>query len=1000
MLGLAEEHPTEDRRYHLVAPPGSGKTIIGLELVGRFDRPAVIFAPTTTIQGQWLDKLAMFTPDAASVGSRDPQELGYVTALTYQVISTPDAATDALRDIAVGAWAQELATDLIAASDSATAHERISRMAAANPTAYRNELGARVKRVRRELLAADGNTAYEYLHPNARALIDRIVAAGVGTVVLDECHHLLDYWAIVLRALIARLDRPYVVGLTATLPSLEDAGEYENYTALLGDVDFEIPTPAVIKEGDLAPFRDLAWWVMPNEREQAYLRDIRRHFENAIEATTRSPGFELWLAETLGTRRGELPNPTESAGPGADKLEAAHAVVTEPWVDWAMNHEELARASVAIARFLGMSLPSEPWALFAEADPQPPTFDDWLTVLERYGLDRLKLSDDQADHARLTALRRAIAPFGLTLTERGLRQGRSVIDLVLTFSESKCRAAVDILELEHAAMGDRLRAVIVTDFERLASGAERTGGALDRESGSAFRAFRTVALDPRTAALNPVLVTGTTVRTTEAYAAELCDRLAASATENGLEVTPTVRHLDGIAEITADQPAWRPGVYVGLVSTVFESGGTRVLVGTRGLLGEGWDAPSANTLIDLTSVTTATGVQQLRGRILRLDPAWPTKTAHAYDVVCLDQTLERGGIEFDRLVRRHDRTWGIVPPSGAHPGQVVRGLDHLDPPLVRELMRRAQEEAVIEVATAGLREPRAPWQRLDLSAANDRTTTAVRQRDRVRELWRIGEPYDNAIDWFSRLRLHVVNVRTVATIRNTLRALLVRVAAIIGGALGFGVLWGQGTGSIAFFAIAVAIGLVIGAVAGRSAIARLVRSLLLDQPPDAIVGDAARAVLGALRRTNQVSGRLTNEAIAVETLEDGTMIVVIRDRAAEVDSEILARALDELFGPIGSPRYLIRRDDGRMPSIALQIVWLPLRTFLRRSSGERPVFYPVPNALGVNRERANVFADEWRRWVGGGALVLARSPEGRSVLASARANRPRQADSMLTERWR
>ena len=119
---------------------------------------------------------------------------------------------------------------MVTASDTTGAHERIRRMAEANPDAYRDELGKRVKRVRRELLAADGATAYEYLHPNARALIDRIAAAGVGTVVLDECHHLLDYWAIVLRALIARLDRPYVIGLTATLPSLEDADEYENYT--------------------------------------------------------------------------------------------------------------------------------------------------------------------------------------------------------------------------------------------------------------------------------------------------------------------------------------------------------------------------------------------------------------------------------------------------------------------------------------------------------------------------------------------------------------------------------------------------------------------------------------------------------------------------------------------------------------------------------------------------------------------------------------------------
>jgi hypothetical protein len=132
MLGLAADHPAADRRYHLVAPPGSGKTIIGLELVGRFARPAVVFAPTTTIQGQWLDKLAMFTADPASVGSRDPAALGQVTALTYQVISTPDAATDALRDLAVKAWGEESAAGLVTASDSEEALERIHRMAEAN----------------------------------------------------------------------------------------------------------------------------------------------------------------------------------------------------------------------------------------------------------------------------------------------------------------------------------------------------------------------------------------------------------------------------------------------------------------------------------------------------------------------------------------------------------------------------------------------------------------------------------------------------------------------------------------------------------------------------------------------------------------------------------------------------------------------------------------------------------------------------------------------------
>jgi superfamily II DNA or RNA helicase len=80
-----------DRRWHLVAPPGSGKTIVGLELIRRFRRPAVVFAPTTTIQEQWRDKLAMFTASGTvdgSLVSTDPRHLAPVNVFTYQLIST------------------------------------------------------------------------------------------------------------------------------------------------------------------------------------------------------------------------------------------------------------------------------------------------------------------------------------------------------------------------------------------------------------------------------------------------------------------------------------------------------------------------------------------------------------------------------------------------------------------------------------------------------------------------------------------------------------------------------------------------------------------------------------------------------------------------------------------------------------------------------------------------------------------------------------------------
>ena len=40
-----------------MAPPGSGKTIVGLEMITRLDAPTLILVPNITLQFQWKDKL-------------------------------------------------------------------------------------------------------------------------------------------------------------------------------------------------------------------------------------------------------------------------------------------------------------------------------------------------------------------------------------------------------------------------------------------------------------------------------------------------------------------------------------------------------------------------------------------------------------------------------------------------------------------------------------------------------------------------------------------------------------------------------------------------------------------------------------------------------------------------------------------------------------------------------------------------------------------------------
>src|SRR5207245_6635675 len=52
-----------DRRVHIVAAPGSGKTILGLEIFRRLGRQAVAFSSTTKIRDKWILLLIDFLPD-------------------------------------------------------------------------------------------------------------------------------------------------------------------------------------------------------------------------------------------------------------------------------------------------------------------------------------------------------------------------------------------------------------------------------------------------------------------------------------------------------------------------------------------------------------------------------------------------------------------------------------------------------------------------------------------------------------------------------------------------------------------------------------------------------------------------------------------------------------------------------------------------------------------------------------------------------------------------
>jgi superfamily II DNA or RNA helicase len=981
-----------DRRHHLVAPPGSGKTIVGLELIRRFGRPAVVFAPTSTIQEQWRDKVGMFLDTGVaprSLVDTNPVKLAPINVFTYQLISTTGEADDRLKELATDMWIDELLRDDQVPNEAA-ATERLAALRQNNPDSYRREIARRCVRIRRGSLREGEIATASVLHPNARELIERLVSFGVGTVVLDECHHLLDYWAIVLRELIGRIDSPEVVGLTATLPSPEDGNEFENYTSLLGDVDFEVPTPAVVKEGDLAPYRDLVFFVPPTQREKDYLEGIQSAFERSLAGITSGPRFTEWVTALLKTTTQE----TNAISPA------------------------LYLAGLRFLNEAGVELPSGV-DVPVEASEEM-TVEDWAVLIERFGLDVLKPSPDPDDHEKLKELRRTLRGFGFTLTERGLRSSRSPGDLVLTFSENKDRAAREILVAELDEIGDRLRAVVVTDFERMSSGVRDLEGVLATDAGSAMRLFRSLVEDQRTNPLDPILVTGSVLLIDADHGNVLIERFNEELGEQGLKATCRAEATDVpmISSVVGEGPDWSSRTYVALVTRAFERGITRCLVGTRGILGEGWDALSLNTLIDLTSVTTATSVQQLRGRTIRKDPSWPEKVAHNWDVICVATGFERGDVDLRRFRRRHEQYWGILSGSGTKQvlrdamewleaiemgiddqsdvgrlspedlGRVVKGVTHVDPDLAYELAVRK-------------------FSKVNYSKYTKRMMNAIDTREQTRAAWGVGQEYSNFIYSASRIDAGDLKIRTVFTLSQTLKRMLrsFRASLAAGLILTLGAVFqigirgaaaGADIGPVILFALMAGFVLTLGFNA-RSAY-RIGRRVLVEEPSDAILLDVGRAVLEGLKDAELVSANLQADFVRVVEKPDSSYEVLL-DYASPADAQVFIESFREVFEPVVDQRYLIRRSDQRLPDLWLMPLWLALRAWVRRG-GHPPAFHPVPTVLSVRRELAEGFARHWQRFVGGGELVYTRSEPGRQVLFDARSERRPRAKSLAFEVWR
>ena len=695
----------QGKHLHIVAPPGSGKTVLGLYVWANLVRkPTLVLSPNSAIQAQWAARTDLFDLDGKEeYVSTDPKKPGLLTSLTYQSITMPKRGGEELNEAAIELWIENLISNE-EAIDEENALGWINDLKEKNQPYYEDRLSIYRKKVRDEF-SKHGNALWT-LSESAKTNLQKLKQIGIGMIILDECHHLLHHWGRVLTEVRDYFDDPIVLGLTATPPDFEQYLEEDanRYREFFGEIDYEVPVPALVRDSNLAPYQDLALFVRPSQNELNYVAKVDEEFQvllNELHETQNYPNATLpidqWVYKALEKRQ----------SPGGKK---------EAWDQFTKRNGDFAHAGRAFLLHKVGSLP--------EGVPYPPQYllDNYQNklailrpVLDRYVRHGLRRSESELDHQKAELVTQRLRMLGSQITETGIRPCASPVGRIMAYASSKTKAISTILTSEMQALGGDIRAVIITDFEKT-SATTLVEGVMDDEAGGAVAAFRQAVHCDNVDLLNPILMTGSTVLVDDDLASEFLSAANDWISGRGLAIRLEDKIRGNYHEIVGKGKDWIPRYYSLMITEFFQRGITKCLIGTRGLLGEGWDASRINVLIDLTTVTTSMSINQLRGRSIRLDKLWPEKVANNWDVICLAEEFTNGFSDYERFKKKHKQLYGVCDD-----GAIEKGVGH-----VHAAFTEAEPEGISE----------------GMSVFNEDMLRRSRNRSHVRELWGIGQPFN------------------------------------------------------------------------------------------------------------------------------------------------------------------------------------------------------------------------------------------------------------------
>lgn len=855
----AVHHHLSDKRLHIVAAPGAGKTSLGLEVFRLLQQNTLVMSPTRVIRDQWLQRLAdfstqysQFPPSWVSTDIRTP---GVLTSVTYQALH----------------WQ-------LAGQPAENTNEHLSEGEAAETEP--------------EVL---DNTEIE-------SLTSVLQQHRVGVLILDEAHHLTNEWWRVLDTLCSAMPELVLVSLTATPPYDAQSHNWQRYEQLCGPVDEEISVPELVKAGTLCPHQDYIWAEAISKSEQQHFAE---HDHKVVA-----------LCVSL-----------------SEQAEFNQLVLQHKWLNNTISARDILVApelAAALLAFMAAHQHQLPMGLMQILDFQRqdiPKLDrkNWQILLSAL-LFTADFAADNQQQQYLGQLKRQLTSSQLLHKRELLLTSHPQLDRALALNPVKINACVHIHQLEYQLRGAELRQVILTDYirdEQLATGA--VSGELSLGAWPVFNAlYQAPAATPTMGLLTGRLSLLPTA---------LVTLLSAELSQVNISVS-TFAETPGYSKLSGQLNA-----LTNLYTRLLISGQIQLLVGTRALLGEGWDAPVVNSLILASSVGSFMLTNQMRGRAIRLDKTSPDKASSIWHLLAVDSKSFFGLQDLQSLSRRFDTFVGL----SEHKSTIESGFARLNATELNKLVTSTRQPDLVRASNQAMRS------RLQqLATLQQRWQQALTLDHQAQVTPGVSSEKIPGIRWY-----HTIKTFKYLLAQFTLLLSLGTVASLSIARAGLSAM------------LVVFAGCLIGGIIYLlPSTVRCVKIMLRHLPTDGSLKQIGMALTTALCQTGHISTPFRRLNVHATELENGMSFLALQG-GTFYESSLFADCLDELLRPIENPRYLVIRSG----------------TFMGMT---RDDYHAVPIRLATTKEQARIFYRYWSMYVGPGDLIYCRNESGREQLLKAR----------------